>query len=396
MIATVTQGNIQKLTNYSKQIERSRAFDKTANGSYADRETGEVLKKDELMVRMSKHFPEPWPGFRHELEARVSDHPKELMESLRLPTYTPEEINALTPPFVSRMPKRKVRGAAHKETISSPRLKAEGFVVSKVPLNELTLTKDQSTIIYDAQKKCPYYAPESDRLLYEALLHRLQAFGGDGKKAFAEPFYKPKADGTPGPVVKKVKIAEKSTLSVSVHQRRGLAANGGMVRVDVFFIPEGKERGYYLVPVYTSDVVRGELPMRAVVQGKPYEEWKMMKEEYFIFSLYPNDLVYIEGKKEIKVKLPDKVAKKSTLPKEKMQNGGFFYYKGINISTGAAEILAPDGVYLQESLGVKTLQKIEKWTVDVLGEEIRPVRREARQGFETMKRDPHAVKNDAE
>ena len=290
VIAIVTQGNIQKLTNYSKRIEH--AFIKNRDGSYTHPNTGEILKKDELITQMSRHFPEPWPGFRRELEARVSDHPKELLESLRLPTYTPEEIDALKPPFVSRMPTRKVRGAAHLETVVSPRLQKEGLIVKKVSLEALKLTKEKDAIEN-------YYAPESDRLLYEALLQRLQACDGDGQKAFAEPFHKPKADGTPGPVVKKVKIAEKSTLSVPVHHGRGLAANGGMVRVDVFFIPEGKDRGYYLVPVYTSDVVRGELPMRAAVQGKSYEAWKMMREEDFIFSLYPNDLVYIEGKKDI-------------------------------------------------------------------------------------------------
>ena len=380
VIATVTQGNIQKLTDYSKQIER--AFIKNRDGRYVNPDTGEVLKKDEWIVEKSKHFPEPWPGFRHELEARVSDHPKELLESLRLPTYTPEEIDGLKPPFVSRMPTRKVRGAAHLETFVSPRLKDEGMIVKKVSLDALKLTKDKEAIEN-------YYAPESDRLLYEALLQRLQAFGGDGKKAFAEPFHKPKADGTPGPVGKKVKVAEKSTLSVPVHHGRGLAANGGMVRVDVFFISEGKDRGYYLVPVYTFDVVRGELPMRAVIQGKPYEEWRIMQEKDFLFSLYPNDLVYIMGKNEIDLSLPDKMAKKSLLPSKKKQKEGFFYYKGINISTGAATIVVPDGTYTKGSLGIKTLQKLEKWEVDALGGELHPLQKETRQGFEKMKRDPH-------
>ena len=381
VIAIVTQGNIQKLTNYSKRIEH--AFIKNHDGSYTHPDTGEILKKDELMTQMSRHFPEPWPGFRRELEARVSDHPKELLESLRLPTYTPEELDALKPPFVSRMPTRKVRGAAHLETVVSPRLQKEGLIVKKVSLEALKLTKEKDAIEN-------YYAPESDRLLYEALLHRLKEFCGDGKKAFAEPFHKPKADGTPGPVVKKVKIAEKSTLSVPVHHGRGLAANGGMVRVDVFFIPEGKDRGYYLVPVYTSDVVRGKLPMRAVVQGKSYEEWKLMRDEEFSFSLYPNDLIYVMGKNEIDMSLPNKMAKKSLLPAVKKQKEGFFYFKGINISTGAATIVVPDGTYTKGSLGIKTLNKLEKWTVDVLGGDIHPVHREVRQGFSVMKRDPHS------
>ncbi len=376
VIATVTQGNIQKLTNYSKTIER--AFVRNSDGSYTDPDTGEILKKDDLIQRMSARFPEPWPGFRQELEARVSDHPKEMIAALRLPSYSPEEIDALKTPFVSRMPTRKVRGAAHKETIVSPRLADEGMVVKKVSLETLTLNKTKDGIE-------DYYAPESDRLLYEALLRQLKAFGGNAKKAFAEPFRKPKSDGTPGPVVKKVKVVKKSTRSVPVHNGRGLAANdnGGMIRVDVFYIPEGKEKGYYLVPVYTSDVVRGELPIRAVVAHKSYEEWKEMKPEEFIFSLYPNDLVYIKSKSKqgIKGKISDKMFPNSNLPKEKLDKEGFYYYKGTDISSASIKGIVPDGTYEFRGLGVKTLLQVEKWTIGVLGGELHRIKKEHRKNF---------------
>ena len=112
-------------------------------------------------------------------------------------------------------------------------------------------------------------------LLYNALKARLAQFGGDGKKAFTEPFYKPKADGSQGPLVKKVKIVNKSTLSVPVHGGTAVADNGSMVRVDVFYV---ENEGYYLVPVYVSDTVKRELPNRAIVAHKAYEDWKEMDE----------------------------------------------------------------------------------------------------------------------
>jgi len=31
-----------------------------------------------------------------------------------------------------------------------------------------------------------------------------------------------------------------------------------------------------------------------VVAHKPYSEWQEMREEDFVFSLYPNDLVYVD------------------------------------------------------------------------------------------------------
>ena len=85
-------------------------------------------------------------------------------------------------------------------------------------------------IIYD--KSAKYFNPDSDRLLYNALISRLEQFNGNAKEAFLEPFYKPKADGTPGPVVKKIKVFKKQTSGVPVREN-GRAANY-MVRIDVF------------------------------------------------------------------------------------------------------------------------------------------------------------------
>ena len=92
----------------------------------------------------------------------------------------------------------------------------DGFTVTKTPLTNLKLNKFGEIE--------GYYNPASDTLLYDALLARLKDFGGDGAKAFAQPFYKPKKDGSPGPRVDKVKICEKATVGLPV--RDGIAANG--------------------------------------------------------------------------------------------------------------------------------------------------------------------------
>ena len=217
-----------------------------------------------------------------------------------------------------------------------------------------------------------YLQPSSDTLLYEALKAQLRRFGGDGKKAFAEPFYKPKADGTPGPLVRKVKTTEKATLTVPVHG--GAASNDTMVRVDVFLVPGD---GYYWVPVYTADTLKPELPNRAVVQGKPYSEWKEMREEDFIFSLYPNDLVYVEHKSGLKFTLQNA---DSTLEKTRTQTSAFVYFVGGSISTASITIRTHDNAYGIPSLGVKTLKTFHKYQVDVLGN-VFPVHKETRQKF---------------
>ena len=285
-----------------------------------------------------------------------------------LPNYGADE--EVAPIFVSRMPKRKISGAAHKETVRQKYIDADNteYSVSKVPLTSLKLTNGE---IED------YFNPASDMLLYNALKARLAMYGGDGKKAFAnsaEPFRKPKSDGTDGPVVKKVKVQSKATLTVPVQNNTAIADNGSMVRVDVFRV-EGE--GYYLVPVYVADTVKPELPNKAVVGGKPYNQWKEMKDENFVFSLYPNDLIRVRSKRTIKFNL---VNQDSTLAKNYTCTECFVYYKGTDISTAAITAINHDNTYKLRGLGVKSLLSIEKYTVDVLGS-ITKVNKETRRRF---------------
>ena len=293
-------------------------------------------------------FPQPWPWFRKELDARLSPAPYEEIMGMNIPTYDPDE--AIRAIFVSRMPNRKVTGAAHKETIRSAKM--PGYSVVKTALTSLKL--DSNGEIKD------YYNPESDRLLYEALQNRLKQFGGDGKKAFTAPFYKPKRDGTPGPLVQKVKTYTKTNLNVSVNG--GIADNGNMVRIDVFHI---EDDGYYFVPIYTSDTVKDHLPNRAVVAHAPVEKWKIMQEKDFLFSLYPGDLIRVEGSKEINVSAASAA---STGERELIRRAWMMYYTGANISSGAISGTTHDRKYVKDGLGIKTLRSIRKYEVDVLGE----------------------------
>lgn len=172
--------------------------------------------------------------------------------------------------------------------------------------------------------------------------------------------------------MRKVKTTEKATLTVPVHG--GAASNDTMVRVDVFLVPGD---GYYWVPVYTADTLKPELPNRAVVQGKPYSEWKEMREEDFIFSLYPNDLVYVEHKSGLKFTLQNA---DSTLEKTRTQTSAFAYFVSGSISTASITIRTHDNAYGIPSLGVKTLKTFHKYQVDVLGN-VFPVHKETRQKF---------------
>ena len=361
VVAITTDGMIQRISNYAKR----REWGKKVVGQYVDPETGELLSRDAFDEKYAPTFPEPWAGFRQELLARLSPDPDTEIHALGLPGYDSQTV--IQPVFVSQMPRRKVTGAAHEDTIRSG--KAPGYSISKVPLTSLKLDKEGEI--------ADYYNPEDDRLLYEALKARLHAFHGNAEQAFTQddPFRKPKKDGTPGPVVHKVKIKKRTSLHVETCG--GIADNGGMVRIDVYLVPGD---GYYLIPIYTSDVVKGVLPQKAVVQssGKINKEWKEMKDEHFLFSLYSGDLIRVESKKPIGMKVKNKEA---TGEPELLRKEWLVYYVGADISTGAITVTTHDRKYRKTGLGIKTLLAFEKYEVDPLGNYHRVQLPERRQGF---------------
>ena len=141
-----------------------------------------------------------------------------------------------------------------------------------------------------------------------------------------------------------------------------------MIRVDVF-CENGK---YYSVPIYVSDVKKKELPNRAVVALKSYSKWKEMKEENFLFSLYPNDLFYFEHPKEMK----GKTNKKEPC----VLNKCICYFKGVNIATASFSGILHDRSASFESMGIQNLCLLKKYQVDVLGN-VSEVKKEKRMHF---------------
>ncbi len=133
-------------------------------------------------------------------------------------------------------------------------------------------------------------------------------------------------------------------------KNKSIADNDSMVRVDVF----EKDKKFYLVPLYVSDFAKKQLPNKAIMVNK---NWIEMDENYsFKFSLYPNDLIRIKKKGE----------------KEK-----YLYYRGTHRGTGAINASTVNGEKKIEGIGVKSLEVLEKYEVDMLGN-ISKVKREKR------------------
>lgn len=347
VIACITQGMINRITAYSARNEAPYDL---------NTETGEIKER----------FPLPYPNFKKELEARTTIEDEKRLKSVLMsfPNYSYDDVEKAKPCFVSRMPHRKVTGAAHDKTIRSG--KVEGFTVSKTELTKLKLKNGKIEGYYELKS--------SDTLLYNALLQRLNEFGGDAKAAFADEFHKPKADGTPGPIVKKVKIKKPSSSNVKARNKNGLgvAENSSMIRIDVFYV---ENEGYYFVPIYVADTVSPMLPNLACSQTK--NGWKEMKDNDFIFSLYPNDLIKITAKKDMKFSLANK---ESGLPKNKYANEVLVYYSAADISNASISVIMHDNAYKFRGCGIKSLVKLEKYTVDPLGN-VSKVNREKRMYF---------------
>lgn len=330
VVACSTVAMQQKITRFVKYQEGN-----LQTSERIDRETGEIIPL---------HFPDPWHFFRQEVMIRIfSENPQEdlIIQLLDRPEANHEFVQPL---FVSRMPTRKMSGQGHMETIKSAKRLDEGISVSKVPLTQLKL-KDLDNMVNR----------EREKALYEALKARLNAFNDDPAKAFAEPFYK-----KGGQQVKAVRVEQVQKSGVVVRNGNGVADNASMVRVDVFI----KGGRYFLVPIYTWQVAKGILPDRAVIQGKPEDEWELMDETaQFQFSMFPNDLIKI-------------VTKKATI---------FGYFASCHRGTGNLNIrihdlaknIGKDGTI--EGIGVKTALSLEKYQVDELGKNIRPCRPSKRQ-----------------
>ena len=348
VVAACSHSMVQRLSNYS----RTRELEQVRDG-FVDIATG-VIVNPAMHQQLREHFPDPWPYFRHELEARLKiDSPELLREEMgRLGSYTEEELAALKPLFVSRAPQRRNGGAAHKDTIygQPEKLKKNGSVTQKVALANLAL-KDIDSLA----------DPHRNTKLYSAIRERLEAHGGKGDKAFpaTNPLRKPDKEGNPtGPFVRTVtKVIDKLS---GIPVRGGIAKNDTMLRVDVFT----KAGKFHLVPVYVHHRVTG-LPDRAVVAFKDEDEWTPIDESFdWCFSVYPNDLMQI-----------------------RLKNESFLgYYSGTDRSTGAVSIWAHDRNHavgkdgLIRGVGVKTALSVEKFHVDTLGN-IYPAPPEKRRGL---------------
>lgn len=367
IVAACSHSMVKRLADYSRRKELEAARE-----GFVDITTGEIANHA-MYTQLEQHFPTPWPHFRQELQARLfADDLPALRNELANMGYDTEALQSVKTLFVSRAPQRLNSGAAHKETIygQSEKLAKTGSVTQKVAVTDLKLT-DLDKLV-EPHRNQKLYAEITAWLKgkdeREKRAKEIETSLGRGKdkrdltaeeKAEIERLRalprKPTNDGTLGPIVRTVTAVIDKLSGIPI--RGGVAKNDSMLRVDVF----SKAGKFHLVPVYVHHRVTG-LPNRAIVAFKDESEWTLIDESYtFNFSIYPNDFVTVNLKKE--------------------SISG--YYSGSDRATGAINlwahdrnsVIGKDG--LIRGIGVKTALSIEKYNIDVLGN-IYPAPKETR------------------
>ncbi|MFS1519589.1 type II CRISPR RNA-guided endonuclease Cas9 [Bacillus sp. SCS-151] len=305
--------------------------------------------KENLNVHMKTYFPWPWRGFRDELLSKIAVQPipsevKGAIESgLELPNYM----------IVSRMLKRSITGAAHKETImmkAGVDEKGKTVIAKRVPLKDIK---------FDKQGDFKMVGKDQDRATYEAIKQRYLDHGQDSNKAFEEVLRKPCNNGVGNPI-RKVKVEVESKSFVR-EVNDGVAQNGELVRIDLF----EKEGKLYMVPIYVMDTSLSEFPNKAVTTGKGYDQWITIDETYdFKFSLHPYDLIRVK----------------------KAEEDQFFYFITLDINSDRINLkdINKPSKSSEIRFSIKSLDLLEKYEVGILGD-IKMVKQEKRQSFRKPK-----------
>ena len=343
VVAVMNPSTVQKVMHYSKRGEISAYLQshKTATSEeLIDVTEAEIVDAKEYLQRHEGkfNFPEPWEGFRDEVLARVGDNPALDIENRHKDIHGYKEVfdfSNLKPIFISKMPRRKVTGQVHLETLRSPKNFDNQVSSVRIPLTSLTTDR----LVNEGK----YLDPK----LYTALKSKLDECNGDGKKAFAKAFYKVQKDGTQGPVVRSVKLQNNAQKSgILINSGNALVDRASMVRIDIFSkLNKKSKEEFYFIPVYAHHVVVDELPDRVCTRGENENNWIALDGTFlFKFSLYSGDLIQVSSKN--------------------VSSYGYYINAGISVASLVVETHDRSST---KNIGIKTLDKFDKYVVDVLG-----------------------------
>lgn len=263
------------------------------------------------------------------------------------------------------MPERKYSGIHSKETIMSYRgddydkkstrlfnkfteLESGQLisnVVKRISISNVTLESLNNMV--DIQ---------SNKDLYATIKERLEEFKNDSRKAFENPIYFKKKDGTIINTIKKISVYDDSIAVIPL--RNGVACNGDLLRLDVF----KSISGYVVSPVYVHDFMAKKLPQTYLSNSIEYPldpSWP------FVLSMHKNDYIELTS------------IRKSTNTLSKI-SGFFNTFNRFGSSIQLLDITEviqdletgeiTTNYFDDKRYGLKTLANISKYEMNLLGE----------------------------
>ncbi|PID32125.1 type II CRISPR RNA-guided endonuclease Cas9 [Candidatus Saccharibacteria bacterium] len=335
-----------EITNYLLAVKTMEEKTDKLTGEITD-ESGfnqAQRRKNALEVLSEDHFPKPWTDFDKEVRKRTlpKDTATVQNELIGLKNYDDAFRLQVQPIFVSRMPRRKATGKAHKETIRSPKAKDDDQRTVRMPLNKVKSKDVENSTL-----------KESDKWLYNTLKDRLRQHGDNPEKAFAEPVYKnsKKQDknGRPLSPVSTIKVYSTQPSGFYINDNKAFVNNGSMTRLDVYKKASKKGKTeHFFVPVYAHQVGKNR-PTPTEILPKP-KGFSHVDETFTkVCSLYPNDYI------------------RCIFGDGRVEEG---YYRGYNVANGQMDLLFhadanSDNIMRKNK---RSAISIERFDISILGD----------------------------
>lgn len=299
IVAVMSPSMVLQANLYAKsrelryQLQRFKTLEQKV-----DMLTGEVLEYDDEYVQASAqyaahkvlsedHFPVPWPRFRDEVDRRTRPVGRTELRNLMdgFENYDVELLDQIRPIFVSRMSKHKMNGQAHQETLRSRDVNEQGMHTVRTKLSSVKLAQLELSPV-----------KQTDPQLYQTLKTRLESHGNDPAKAFSEPVFKLRKDGSNAHEVRAIKVASNKVSGYLINDGKAFVNNGAMARLDVYRKVNAKGKmEHFFVPVYVRQL---SLERKGQKITKIYPELKGSTDvdESFVCvaKLHPNTYVRFE------------------------------------------------------------------------------------------------------
>ena len=268
IIATVSQGQIQKISEWNKYKELGAKYH-TVLFYDEDGEPNQMTTKEYEQLR---DILPPWKDFVKEVRIRSGmtydagkiEKLSDFRDKFRqFDTYDAKFLQTVHPLFVSRMPKRSTKGLAHEATFRSPKIKDGSLRLCRKKLDK----EFAKNYIKNPDKSWLENSVlvESDIVLYKQLKSLLEE---KGEKAFDEDIYKGNKkndkNGHPLSPVHTIKVYENKPNTSGTYLNGGtqFADNGKTVCLNIYRRKDssGKYK-FFAAPLYTHSLNKKEIPI---------------------------------------------------------------------------------------------------------------------------------------